>query len=126
MLCIAAAGLVTAMATTSFTLGWTHSVEQTQWEERWRIENGRLTIVSASVEGSGAGIAIPEDAVWADGVWTYRPALPPLRNLNLAASGATGAGWRLCGEDGTCRELGGEAGMPVRLWVAPVCEAPAE
>ena len=78
MLCIAAAGVVTALATTSFTLGWTHSVERTHWEERWRIESGQLAIVSASVEGSGAGIAVPEDAVWADGVWTYAPTLPPM------------------------------------------------
>lgn len=121
MLCIAAAGVVTALATTSFTLGWTHSVEQTQWEERWRIENGRLTIVSASVEGSGAGIGIPEDAVWAEGVWTYAPALPPMASLNLAASGATGSGWFLCGEDGQCYEIGHEPDVPVRLWAAPAC-----
>lgn len=121
MLCIAAAGVVTALATTSFTLGWTHSVEKTQWEERWRIENGRLSIVSASVEGSGAGIGIPEDAVWADGVWTYAPTLPPLASLNLAASGATGSGWLLCSEDGQCLELGEKPDMPMRLWAAPVC-----
>jgi len=121
MLCIAAAGVVTALATTSFTLGWTHSVERTQWEERWRIGNGQLSIVSASVEGSGAGIGIPEDAVWADGVWTYVPALPPLASLNLAASGATGSGWSLCGGEGQCLELGKEPGMPVRLWAAPAC-----
>ena len=121
MLCIATAGVVTALATSSFTLGWTHSVERTQWEERWRIENGQLSIVSASVEGSGAGIAIPEDAIWADGVWTYTPALAPLPNLNLAASGATGSGWLLCSEDGQCLELGEEPHMPVRLWAAPAC-----
>lgn len=126
MLCIAAAGIVTALATTSFTLGWTHSVEQTQWEERWRIENGQLGIVSASVEGSGAGIGIPEDAVWADGVWTYAPALPPMASLNLAASGVTGSGWRLCGEDGQCLELGEEPDVPVCLWAAAACEAQAD
>lgn len=121
MLCIAAAGVVTALATTSFTLGWTHSVEQTRWEEHWRIENGQLAIVSASVEGSGAGIAIPDDAVWAEGVWTYAPALPPMDDLSLAASGATGSGWLLCGEDGQCHEIGHEPGVPVRLWAAPAC-----
>ena len=31
MLCIAAAGIITALATPSFTLSWTHSVERTQW-----------------------------------------------------------------------------------------------
>jgi hypothetical protein len=121
MLCIAAAGIVTALATTSFTLGWTHSVEQTQWEERWRIEGGQLRLVSASVEGSGAGIALPEDAVWADGVWTYAPTLPPMASLSLAASGATGSGWLLCSGDRQCLELGEEPDVPVRLWTAPAC-----
>ena len=121
MLCIAAAGVVTALATTSFTLGWTHSVERTHWEERWRIENGRLALVSASVEGSGAGIGIPDDAVWADGVCTYAPTLAPIASLNLAASGATGSGWLLCGEGGHCLELGEEPGTPARLWAAPTC-----
>ncbi|SHF63073.1 DUF1850 domain-containing protein [Devosia limi] len=124
MLCIAAAGVVTALATTSFTLGWTHSVEQTWWQERWRIEDGHLTIVSASVKGSGAGIAIPEHAVWADGVWTYAPALPPLDSLNLAASGTTGAGWLLCGQDGQCLELGEEPDAPIKVWPARVCAGP--
>jgi hypothetical protein len=121
MLCIAAAGVVTALATTSFTLGWTHSVEHTHWEEHWRIENQRLTIVSASVAGSGAGIGIPDDAIWADGVWTYVPALPPLVDLNPAASGATASGWLLCGDDGQCQEIGREPGVPLRLWPAPTC-----
>ena len=121
MLCVAAGGLVAALATTSFTLGWTHSIEHTQWEERWRIEKERLVIVSASVEGSGAGIAVPEDAVWANGAWTYAPGLPPLRSLNLAASGATGSGWLLCSQDGQCLELGEEPDVPVRLWAAPSC-----
>jgi hypothetical protein len=123
MLCIAAAGVVTALATTSFTLGWTHSVEHTHWEERWRIEQGQLSLVSASVQGSGAGIAIPDDAMWAGGVWTYVPSLPPMNSLNLAASGATGSGWRLCGEDGQCLELGEDPDLPVRLWTAPACLA---
>ena len=123
MLCIAAAGVITALATTSFTLGWTHSVEQTHWEERWRIEKGQLAIVLASVEGSGAGIGIPEDAVWGDGVWTFAPTLRPIASLHLAASGATGSGWLLCSEDGQCLTLGEEPNMPVRLWAAPACSA---
>jgi hypothetical protein len=121
MLCVAAAGMVTALATTSFTLGWTHSVEQTQWEERWRIDNGRLRIVSASVEGAGAGIDVPDDAVWANGVWTYAPTLPSLVDLRLAASGATGSGWLLCGEDGQCLEIGHEPDVPIHVWAAPSC-----
>ena len=121
MLCIAAAGVVTALATTSFTLGWTHSVERTQWEERWRIENGQLAIVSASVEGSGAGVGLPEDAMWIGGVWAYEPRLPPMHELNLAASGATGSGWRLCSAEGRCLALGEEPGQPIRLWAAPAC-----
>lgn len=123
MLCIAAAGIVTALATSSFTLSWTHSVEHTQWRETWAVENGGLHLVAASVEGSGAGIAVPEDAVWADGRWTYAPALPPLRSLDLAASGMTPSPWTLCPADGPCLTLGDKPGQNIHLWPAPLCSA---
>lgn len=125
MLCIATAGAIMALATTTFTLDWTHSVEHTQWRESWRIENARLHLVSASVQGSGAGIAVPDDAVWANGVWTYQPELAPVASLNLAASGATVSPWTLCSQQGECLDLGEKAGDPVRLWAtaAHSCEA---
>ena len=122
MLCIAAAGIITALATPSFTLSWTHSVERTQWQESWSVEEGGLRLVAASVEGSGAGIAVPDDAVWADGRWTYAPRLPLLESLDLAASGMTPSPWTLCPADDECLTLGSEPGQGARLWAGADCQ----
>ncbi len=122
MLCIAAAGVVTALAATSFTLSWTHSVEHTEWRESWVVEENRLQLVEASVEGAGAGIAVPPDAIWADGRWTYTPDIPPLPNLNLAASGMTPSPWTLCTPGNECLTLGAEPATTIRLWAAETCD----
>lgn len=123
MLCVAAAGQVLSLAVTAFTLGWTHSVEHTEWLEQWRVQDGALRLEEARVQGPGAGIHLPEGAqMTADG-WVYRPELPPQRRLVLAASGATGAGWSLCTELG-CEELGRAAGEPIEIWPAADCTAP--
>ncbi|MHA6300126.1 DUF1850 domain-containing protein [Devosia sp. CAU 1758] len=121
MLCVASAGTVMALVASSFTLSWTHSVEKTQWRESWLIEGESLKLAEASVEGPGAGIAIPPDAVWADNRWTYLPRLPPLPELVLAASGMTPSPWLLCITDGACHTLGATTDDPVRLWAAPAC-----
>ena len=115
MLCLAMAGAVTTLAATSFTLGWTHSVEHTQWQESWRVAGDRLVLVSASVEGSGAGIDLPDNAIWTDGKWRFEPAIEPLKELNLAASGATGGGWSLCTPE-QCMIVGEEPQQQIRLW----------
>ena len=120
-LCVASAGTVLTLLVGSFSLSWTHSVEKTEWVEHWQVIGNRLALVSASVEGPGAGIDLPADAVWANGRWTYQPALPPLERLNLAASGATIGGWRLCAE-GRCQELGRTMGDAVSIWAANTCE----
>ena len=54
-LCIATGGQILALVASSFTLSWTHSVEKTEWIEHWQVEDSRLNLVSASVQGSGAG-----------------------------------------------------------------------
>ncbi len=124
-LCLATAALAVGLAVESFTLSWTHSVEKTEWRERWRIEGTELVLDEARVRGSGAGMEPPEGAVLADGWWVYRQ---PLRvpALELAVSGATGSGWQLC-RDGHCLDL--EQGMTLagqrpdrlRLSVAARC-----
>jgi hypothetical protein len=113
-LCIVASGKTTVLAASAFTLAWTHSVEKTRWEEDWRVTPAGLVLVAARVEGTGAGMEIPDGAVLADGVWTYRPKLPPQGALLLARSGATGEGWELCA-DGQCMTIGAEAGSPVEI-----------
>lgn len=120
-ICIATAGSIVTLLAGSFSLSWTHSVEKTEWVEHWQVENNRLALVSARVQGSGAGIDLPPDAVWEDGGWTYRAALPPLAQLNLAASGATPSGWQLCTAE-TCVELGAMAGSGATIWASDHCE----
>ena len=113
-LCILAAGKVTVLAISAFTLSWSHSVEKTRWEEDWRITPAGLQIVEARVKGSGAGMEPPEGAVLRDGWWAYVPKVLPRPSLTLAASGATGAGWSVCG-GGSCVTVGEESGDPVVL-----------
>ena len=113
-LCILAAGKTIAVAASAFTLSWTHSVEKTRWEEDWRATAAGLHLVEARVKGSGAGMEPPEGAKLEDGWWAYSPELAPQKSLNLAASGATGGGWRLCA-GGDCYEVGAQAGDGVSI-----------
>lgn len=117
-LCILAGGKLLTLAATAFTLTWTHSVEKTEWFEAWQVVDGGLKVVEARVEGSGAGMDPPEGAVLTGKGWAYRPEVPPLDRLILAASGATVSGWKFCTEAG-CRTLATEAGAPVEIWSAP-------
>lgn len=114
-LCILAGGKLLALAATTFTLTWIHSVEKTEWFEAWQVVNGDLKVVEARVEGSGAGMDPPEGAVLTQKGWTYVPQVPPLDRLVLAASGATASGWELCTRTG-CLTLAVEAGAPVEIW----------
>jgi hypothetical protein len=98
----------------AFTLAWTHSVEHVAWEERWRVVDAGLELVEARVKGSGAGMDPGPDARLEGGWWVWAPATPPVPRLVLAASGATGAGWRLCHAAG-CLTLGATPGAPVVL-----------
>ena len=124
-LCVASAGSVLTLLAGSFSLSWTHSVEKTHWIEHWRVEDGRLALTAASVQGSGAGIDLPPDAVWEGDHWSYVPQLAPLSRLNLAASGATVSGWQLCA-DGSCYTLGAVAGADVTIWATDaICDAKA-
>ncbi|QDA36662.1 DUF1850 domain-containing protein (plasmid) [Paracoccus liaowanqingii] len=120
MLCVAAGAFALSLATEGFTLDWTHSVARTVWWERWQITDAGLTPVEARITGTGAGMEPPPDARLRDGVWHYAPQVPPQRQVVLAASGATGAGWRLCAQ-GTCHALTEDQG-PLRLWSAERCE----
>lgn len=103
-LCLAAPLLALTLAAETFTLAWTHSVEKTEWQERWRVQGETLVLAESRVRGSGAGMEPPEGAVLQDGWWAYRADLTVPR-LRLAASGATASGWRLCTDADGCREL---------------------
>lgn len=113
MLCIAG-GKSIAVAAGLFTLGWVHSVEKIEWQERWTVTEEGLVLQQARVKGSGAGMEPGENARREGGWWVWEPQLPPLTELVLAASGATLSGWTLCDANG-CREIGGRRGEPVVL-----------
>jgi hypothetical protein len=102
-LCLASIGTVKALSLAAFTLVWTHSVEQTDWQEDWRVTANGLELVQARVKGSGAGMEPPPDAHLVDGWFQWQPVRAPMPELLLGNSGAAGE-WRLCG-DGRCWTL---------------------
>jgi hypothetical protein len=113
-LCVAAGGKMVAIATTLFTLSWTHSVEKTEWSESWRLTAQGLELTEARVKGSGAGMDPGEGARLEDGWWVWSPQTPVVPELVLASSGATVSAWRLCHQDG-CMDLGAAAQEPIRI-----------
>ena len=95
MLCLAAGAVAAALAIDSFTLTWIHSIEKIRWEEDWRIEAGALVLTEARIRGTGAGMEPPAGAVLKNGIWHYRPQLPPQSVLRLSHSPHAG-GYTLC------------------------------
>ncbi len=94
-LCLSAGAAVTVVAVNAFTLAWMHSIEKTRWEEDWRVEGQLLRVVAARIQGSGAGMEPPADALLRDGRWHYRPSLPPLAEVLLSHSPYAGS-YELC------------------------------
>jgi hypothetical protein len=91
------------LPTDAITLGWTHTVEGTRWEEDYTIVRGALVIREARVKGSGAGMDPPTGSNWAGGWWRYFPSLGPLREVTLANS-SFAPGYTVCW-NGACRQL---------------------
>lgn len=113
-LCLLAGGKAVVLGL-GFTLGWIHSVEHTGWRETWAAAPGGMVLTLAQVRGSGAGMDPGPGARLVDGGWwVWQPDLPVQPELRLAASGATGAGWEVCGDAG-CRVVGATPGAPVRI-----------
>jgi hypothetical protein len=93
-LCLAAGAAATRLAIAAFILAWTHSVEQVEWQEDWRVAGDRLVLVESRVKGSGAGMEPGPDAVLRDGWYRWRPTIA-VPELVLARSGVVPE-WRLC------------------------------
>ena len=79
----------------TLTLRWTHSVEKIPWEEDYAIRDGQLVLIAARVQGSGAGMEPPSDAVRRGDWWEYHPSVPSMGKLTLARSSYTND-YRLC------------------------------
>jgi hypothetical protein len=110
-LCLSVLGTTVLLPVSVFTLSWQHSIEKTQWEERWRIEEGespQLVFVEGRIHGSGAGMEPPPRAKRENGVWVYEEALR-LPALHLAHS-PFASPYRLCPGDEACHAL--EAWLP--------------
>jgi len=122
-LCLATAGVVKSLAVASFMLSWTHSVEQTEWQEDWRVTPQGLEIAEARSKGSGAGMEPPLDARLTGGWFRWKPQLPVLPEVVLGNSGMAGE-WRLC-TDGKCQDLSAIIGRPLGAAVIAmsVCES---
>ena len=102
--CLLIGGVLRAtLATGDFTLAWQHSVEKIRWEERYRVSGGKLDLIEARIQGSGAGIDPPQHARLRDGWWTWRPGTPPLAELRLSLSPYT-RDYDVCW-NGRCRAL---------------------
>lgn len=102
MLCLIAGAVTVALATSGFTLSWTHSVERTEIHEDYQLADGRLVLMAARIKGSGAGFDPPVGAELAEGWWRYEPRRT-LDGLTLARSDSV-TEWQLC-VDNRCRAL---------------------
>lgn len=90
-LCLGLAGTLWAQVPTEqFTLAWNHSIEKIRWEEDYRVTSQGLRLTEARVKGTGAGMEIPDDAVFSNGSWHYQPKLPMLPSLRLGRTPEAG------------------------------------
>ena len=114
--------------TLAFTLGWTHSIEKTSWEEDWLVVDAGLALAEARIEGSGAGMEPPEGAVLRDGVWHYAPPASTRLHQSLSLTVSPYAQpYRFC-FDGRCRPLAALAHVSTPFAVVRVerCVDPAD
>ena len=122
-LCLSSGALTATVPTTAFELQWVHSIEKTQWLEHWELTPHMLTLVSASIATSGAGMDIPDNAVLVNGVYEY-PVNLQLKSVTLSHSPYT-AQATLC-INKQCQPLSNWlAGLPdiAAVTLAP-CEPP--
>jgi hypothetical protein len=107
-ICLALGAHHVRLPTDRFTLAWTHSVEKLQWEEDYAIRGSGLALTEARIQGTGAGMEPPPDALFRNGWWHYVPHLPVLSELRLTLSPYTGD-YQFCWQR-RCRPLAKLAG----------------
>ena len=104
-LCIVVGTALVSIPAQRFTLHWQHTVEKILWEEDYVVAGDWLYLSGARVQGSGAGMEPPPDAVRVGTSWHYQPTDRWHRTVNLARS-AFGRDYELC-IDGACRPMSG-------------------
>jgi hypothetical protein len=122
VICLVAGSKIAPLLVSAITLAWTHSVQKTVWEDDWRAGPAGLELVQARVQGSGAGMDPPPGAWLADGMWRWRPELPPQAEVVLRRSGAT-SDWRIC-IAGQCRDMGSYVPPEADPVLMKICEDP--
>jgi hypothetical protein len=110
-LCIVVGTALHTLPARSFTLRWEHTVEKIAWEEDYVVAGEWLFLSGARVQGSGAGMEPPPDAVRVGMAWHYRPRERWFREVKLARSGV-GRDYEMC-VDRTCRPLSSWAPAPL-------------
>lgn len=115
------------------TLAWQHSIEKIRWEEDYAVVGLAapgdtpdsilyLKATAARVQGSGAGMEPPADAVLRQGWYHYVPTTPLLSELRLTRSTFT-PDYELC-VGGQCQPLAQwlvSDGWVTRMWA---CQRP--
>ena len=115
ILCILSGLKLSTFALSFFTLSWTHSVEKIEWQEDWIINHNQLEIVEARVQGSGAGMEVPEGSKFVDGWWVYRPKDIKTNELLLATSNTNIQNWKIC-FNGSCSVLKNNEEQPIKIY----------
>lgn len=107
-LCVFIAGKSAAcLAGVMFSLSWTHSVEKTEWVERWQVQDERLILKETFVKGSGAGIDPAPNAILDNGWYRWAPESPvAVPAISLANSELTPDNWTLCALDAVTHRAG--------------------
>lgn len=102
-LCLSAGAASVKLAVSAFSLIWMHSIEKIDWQEDWRLADGQLQLVAAWVQGSGAGMEIPEGAERDGTRWRYHRDIRTAV-LSLPRSAFT-PDYQLCLPGQPCRPL---------------------
>jgi len=118
-LCIVVGTALVTIPAQRFTLRWQHTVEKILWEEDYVVAGEWLYLSGARVQGSGAGMEPPPDAIKVGDSWHYRPADRWHRAVVLARS-EFGRDYEVC-IDGICKQLSTWAPGPLARTTLSPC-----
>lgn len=118
-LCIVVGAALFDLPARHFTLRWQHTVEKVLWEEDYEVVGHWLYLSRARVEGSGAGMEPPANAVKLGSAWEYRPDDRWRREVRLARS-EFGADYELCVAR-SCKPLAAWAPVPLAPTTLSAC-----